>query len=107
MFNDSKTIVTFENLKSNKEYTVKVTAIAPETRVSLENTLRTETLKTYGNRTTNTFVQSWNLLVALFEFIGLAITGLLPFALTIGVVLVPVRMYIVRRNRKKILSEPK
>lgn len=100
IFNDSKTVVTFDELKSNKEYTIKITAIGTDTRVSLEDTLRTDTLKTYGNRTTNTFVQSWSLLVTIFEFLGLAVTGLFPFAVVGAIIFVPVRILIVRRRRK-------
>ena len=99
-FSDSKAIVTFENLKSNQEYTFKVTALASEHRVSLQETVRRETEKTYGNRTTNTFIESVNVLVTLFEFLGLAITGLLPFAVVGGIIFVPVRLYIVKRKGK-------
>lgn len=99
-FSDSRTIVTFDELKSNKEYTFKVTALADDHRVSLQETFRRETEKTYGNKTTNTFVDSVNILVMLFEFLGLAITGLLPFAITAAVVYIPVRILLKRRKGK-------
>ncbi len=99
-FSDSRTIVTFDELKSNKEYTFKVTALADDHRVSLQETFRRETEKTYGNKTTNTFVDSVNVLVMIFEFLGLAITGLLPFVITGGVIIIPVRILIKKYKGK-------
>ena len=103
-FSDSRTIVTFDELKSNKEYTFKVTALADDHRVSLQETYRRSTEKTYGNRTTNTFVDSVNILVLFFEYIGLAITGLLPFAVTAAVIFVPVRIIVKKQKGKTTKS---
>ena len=99
-FSDSRTIITFDELKSNKEYTFKITALATDHRVSLEKTVRRDTEKTYGNRTSNTFVESVNVLVIVFEFLGLAVTGLLPFAITGAVLFIPVRIIIKKRKGK-------
>lgn len=99
LFADSKTVVTFDELKSNSEYTIKYTTIASEHRISLQDLERVETLKTYGNKTTNTFLDSINLLVTLFEYLGLMIVGLLPFVVTGAVIIIPTRM-LYRRFRK-------
>lgn len=104
-FSESRTIVTFNDLKSNKEYTFKVTAIASDHRVSLEETYQRDTEKTYGNRTANTFVESVSVLVIIFEYIGLTITGLLPFAVTAAVIFVPVRIIVKRQKGKTTLQE--
>lgn len=103
-FSDSKTIVTFEDLKSNQEYTFKVTSLATNHRVSLLEIRRVDTEKTYGNKITNVFGESVSLLSLLFEFLGLAVTALLPFAITATVILVPAR--IIYLKRKKTISVP-
>ncbi|AIO18469.1 hypothetical protein KQ51_00589 [Candidatus Izimaplasma bacterium HR1] len=99
-FAESRVMVTFNELKSNREYTFKITSLAAEHRVSLVDTIRVETEKTYGNKTSNTFIDSVNLLVMMFEFIGLAITGILPFAVVAGVIYIPIRIYLVKRKGK-------
>lgn len=103
---DSKVEVTFDDLKSDEEYTIKITALASEHRVSLTETLYRTTEPTYGNRTANTFVQSWNLLVTIFQGVGLVITGLLPFAITSAAILIPVRFIYVKKFRKPRPTRP-
>ena len=97
---DSKIEVTFDNLQSDEEYTIKITALASEHRVSLTDTLYRTTDPTYGNRTVNTFVQSWNLLITIFQGVGLVIVGLLPFAVTSAAILIPARILYVKKYRK-------
>ena len=100
MFSKSKTIVTFEELSSNKEYTIKVTTLAENHRVSLVDTYRTETEKTYSNQTTSTFIESVNVLVLIIQFIGIAISALLPFAFTIGIIYIPLKIFVFNRQKK-------
>lgn len=106
MYADSKTEVTFDELESDSEYTFKVTSLASEHRVSLTDTLRAETLQTYGNKTTNTFTSSVHVLGLIFQFIGLAITGLIPFVVTGILIYVPIK-YLLNRRGVKLLKRSK
>ena len=103
-FADSKVIVTFDGLKSNKEYTIKVTAFAAEHRVSLEETVYRTTEATYGNRTGDTFIASWNLLVLMFEGLGLIITALVPFAITGVILFIPARILYKKKIKNRLLK---
>ena len=105
-FADSKVQVTFDDLKSNQDYTIKVTAFAADHRVSLEETMYRTTEATYGNRTSETFVRSWNLLVLIFEGLGLMITGLLPFAITGTILFIPARILYKKKFKRPILKAP-
>ncbi len=100
-FADSKTIITFDDLKSGKEYTFKVTSIADDHRVSLEDTYRRATEARYVNKTGNVFTESFSMLILVFEFIGLFIAGLLPFAFTGLVIYLPIRYFNKKKKSKK------
>lgn len=89
---------TFENLKSNKEYTFKVTAVAAGERVSLEEVTIRSTEPTYTNRIGEVFMGSLNLLGTIFEYLGLMVTSLIPFTITGMVLYVPIHFW--RRKRK-------
>ena len=104
-FAESVVEVTFDELDSNKEYTVKVTALSSEHRISLQEVRVTETEKTYGNRITNTFVESVSMVVMLFEYVGLALSGLIPFAVLFTVFFVPFRFISKRYKGKTALVE--
>jgi hypothetical protein len=100
VFGESRTTITFTDLKSDKEYTFKVTALTAEHRVSNEETRYATTEPTYGNRTVNTFMGSVDILVVIFEVAGLTITALLPFAFVGSVVFIPARILYIKKFRK-------
>jgi hypothetical protein len=96
---------TFENLKSNKEYTFKVTAVAASERVSLEAVRETSTDPTYTNRVGEVFLGSLDLLGMIFEFTGLMITSIVPFAVTGGILYVPIHFWRKKRKRDRLVKD--
>lgn len=105
MFSDSKTIVTFDELTSNKLYTIKVTALAENHRVSLVDTYKVDTEKTYTNQTTSTFIESVNVLVLIIQFIGIAISALLPFAVVISIIYFPLKIFVFNKRQKPEINQ--
>jgi predicted nucleic acid-binding Zn-ribbon protein len=100
-FADSLIETTFSDLQSNREYTIRVTAVATDHRVSLEEVVRRTTESTFGNRFTTVFSSSLTLLVTLFEYLGLTIAALTPFAVVGAVVFLPIRFLILPRIRRR------
>lgn len=94
---DSKAIINLGELDSFTEYTIKVTVIANNQRASYEETIRFETEKTFWNKVTNVFTVSFDTLVTIFEFLGLAVVAFVPFVV-VGVVLYFPIAYMVRKN---------
>ncbi|KFZ26353.1 MAG: hypothetical protein KQ78_01451 [Candidatus Izimaplasma bacterium HR2] len=107
---DSKAIFKIGELDSNKEYTFKVTSISSDHRVSYEISKDIETDKTFINDVTNVFVTSFTVLVAIFEFLGLSIVAISPFAVTGVILFFPARITykkvqpIMEEKRKKRLA---
>jgi len=85
---------TFEisNLKSNTEYSFRITAISADQRESSILTKSILTESTFFNKVGNIFVGSFNVLVAIFEFTGLAIVAIAPFAVAFAIVYIPLRI---------------
>lgn len=98
---DSIVEATFSDLASNQEYTIRVTAVASDHRVSLEEVVRRTTESTYGNRFTTVFSSSFTLLVTLFEYLGLTLAALTPFVVVAGAIVLPIRFLVLPRIRRK------
>jgi hypothetical protein len=67
----------------------------------LEEVVRRTTESTFGNRFTTVFSSSLTLLVTLFEYLGLTIAALTPFAVVGAVVFLPIRFLILPRIRRR------
>jgi hypothetical protein len=104
----SESAITFEinDLKSFKEYTFKVTTIAAESRESQVVTTRETTEKTFFNKVTNTFVVSFNVLVTIIEYIGLAVVAFVPYILMGVILYFPIR-FLHRKYRAKFPKKTK
>lgn len=100
---DSKAVFKIGELDSNKEYTFKVTAITSDHRVSYEISKNIETDKTFINDVTNVFVTSFSVLVAIIEFLGLAVVAISPFAIVAAILFFPTR--IIYKKIKPIMEE--
>jgi len=91
-FPDGKAIFEISNLKSNTEYSFRITAISADQRESSIITKSILTESTFFNKVGNIFVGSFNVLVAIFEFMGLAIVAIAPFAVAFAIVYIPSRI---------------
>jgi len=98
---DSVAKIVLSDLDSFTEYTLKVTVIANNQRVSYEDTYRFETEKTFWNKVGNVFTVSLDTLITLFEFLGLAFVALVPYIVVAGVLFFPIRAL----SRKKVLKK--
>jgi hypothetical protein len=114
-FPNGSAIFEIDELKSNTEYTFKITTIAAEHRESNAVTRNILTESTFFNKVGNIFVQSFNVLVAIFEFVGLALVAIIPFALVALIIAIPSRIvyskflkdYLKKRKAKKIQARVK
>ncbi|MBN2605156.1 MAG: DUF4349 domain-containing protein [Bacilli bacterium] len=105
-FSESSIIFEINDLKSFKEYTFKVSTIAAESRESQIVTQHETTEKTFFNKVTNTFVVSFNVLVTIIEYIGLAVVAFVPYILTAAIIFFPVR-FLHRKYRVKYPKKAK
>lgn len=94
------------DLNSFKEYTFKVTTIAAESRESQIVTRVATTEKTFFNKVTNTFVVSFNVLVTIIEYIGLAVVAILPYVITAAIIYIPFK-FLHRKYRDKFPKKEK
>lgn len=99
-YGESNVQFEINGLKSFKEYKFKVTTIAADHRESSIASREAVTDKTFFNRITNVFVISFNSLVLIFQFLGLAVVAVLPYIL-VGVILFFPTKYLYRLFRSK------
>lgn len=100
--------ITFEisDLKSDTDYKFKVTAISAEENESNAVYRNTQTESTFFNKVGNVFEGSFDVLVAILQFIGLAIVAVSPFAVAFAIVFIPGRILYIKfgkeylKNRK-------
>lgn len=102
---DSKAVFKIGDLDSYKEYTFKVTAISSDHRESYEVSKTIETEKTFINQVSSVFEVSLTTLVTIFEFLGLAVVAISPFALTGAILFFPGK--ILYKKIKPIMDERK
>ncbi len=114
-FPDGKAIFEISELESNTEYSFKITAISANERESNVVTKNILTESTFFNKVGNIFVGSFNVLVNVFEFIGLAIVAVAPFIFAFAIVFIPLRILYTKffkqyfktrkENRKKAFDQ--
>ena len=95
-FPDGSAIFEIDDLKSNTEYSFKITSISADHRESNPVTRSILTESTFFNKVGNIFVASFNVLISIFEFLGLAIVAVLPFVLVFLVLAIPSRILYVK-----------
>lgn len=90
-YGESTVLFNIDKLKSFKDYTFKVSTIAADHRESSVISREVLTEKTFLNRVTNVFVISFNTLVSLVQFVGLAVVAVSPYLVLIAVSFYPVK----------------
>lgn len=103
VYQNSKENVKVDGLKSGQQYKVEITSQIANHSVSSPSMLDIETERTFFKSVETVFITSLNALLALFKFIGLAIIGILPFAVTFTIIGIPVRIFYIKKikNRKR------
>ncbi|MFK5882946.1 MAG: DUF4349 domain-containing protein [Candidatus Izemoplasma sp.] len=91
-YGDSKAVFAIGDLKSNTDYTFKVTAISSENRVSYIVSRSATTNTTFINDITNIFRSSIGVLVTVLKFLGLAFVALSPFLFIGALFYIPGRL---------------
>ncbi len=91
-FPNGSVVFEIDDLKSNTEYSFKITSISSDHRESNVVTRDILTESTFFNKVGNIFVQSFNVLIAIFEFMGLAIVALAPFVIVAIILVIPSRI---------------
>ena len=89
-------------LDSNTDYTFRVTAISAEHRESNVVNRSALTESTFFNKVGNVFTSSFTVLVAIFEFLGLAIVAILPFAIVFTVIFIPSRILYLKKGKQLV-----
>jgi hypothetical protein len=91
-FEDGTAVFELGELKSNTEYQLRISTIAAEHRES--NVVRKEftTESTFFNKVGNVFVGSFDVLMLILEYTGLAVVAVAPFAIAGAIVFVPSRI---------------
>jgi len=101
-FEDGTAIFELGDLKSNTDYQLRISTIAADHRESNVVRRNFTTESTFFNKIGNVFVGSFNVLVVILEFLGLAIVAILPFVLVIAVVLIPSRILYLKYFKTKM-----
>jgi len=103
-FPDGVADFSIAGLKSNTEYSFKITSISADERESRNVTAVALTESTFFNKVGNIFGSSFEVLVTILEFAGLTIVALLPFVIVGAIIFVPSRIYY-KKHGKSYLEQ--
>jgi hypothetical protein len=99
---------TLEDLDPDTSYSFEIYAEEDDHSVSLTNLSTITTNKTFFIKVADVFVISFNALVSIASFLGLAVTAIAPFAVVGGILYFPTRyLYIKKVKPKMIIRESK
>ncbi len=96
---DGYVTLTAGGLDSDQSYDLEAYSLEEEHNFSVKDKMFVTTDKTFFNKTSDMFVGTMNSLVLVFEFIVLGLIAILPYAVVIGVVFVPIRI-IYKKSKK-------
>jgi len=99
---------TLDDLDPDTSYSFEIYAEEDDHSVSLTNLSTITTNKTFFIKVGDVFVVSFNALVSIASFLGLAVTAIAPFAVVGGILYFPTRyLYIKKVKPKMIIRETK
>jgi len=101
-FPDGTSTFEISDLKSDTRYTFRVSTIAADQRESNYSERSVLTESTFFNKVGNVFVGSFDVLVVILEFLGLAVVAIAPFGIAFAIVFIPARILYIKYGRQYV-----